>query len=133
MKFLKRDISLQIGEDGFHVEIFNDHEIRFRRVVTAFNSKGFSCGDYERVTSDRLALRLFKGVGKIVIQYLHEEKPPYVYFTAGWDASRYSLYKALALRLKAHGYRLAYDDNAPNVYYAYRESKPVVFNTTRDD
>lgn len=121
MKTLDRDVLLWLGATPYHVEFYSDYEVRFRAGQSAFVG-GFISSAYERAhRSDVSSVRLFKAIGRVVVNYLHETKPPYIWFSAGWDATRFTLYRALALRLSKHGYHLAYDADRPNIYYAYRQ------------
>ncbi len=83
---------------------------------------GFNKGEYERCRQRNLnTVKLFREISRAICKYIFEKKPPYIYFTAGHDSSRYRLYTKLALQLSSLGYVYIGDSDRPNMFYCYKK------------
>jgi len=69
--------------------------------------------------SSALAISLFRWIGKEIHIFIHQHAPPFMYFTTGFDFSRKSLYKRLALKLSKLDYILA-DNPDSGAFYCYK-------------
>jgi hypothetical protein len=99
----------------------NDNEALFRRRIRELDRMREPIDGYERVaTSRRVAIKLFREIEREIEKYVWENKPAYIYFTAGFDRSRFSLYRRLALKLGRIGYYYAEDTDRPNMLYCYK-------------
>jgi hypothetical protein len=99
----------------------NDNEVLFRKRITGLDRMGGEIDGYQRIAvGHRVAIKLFREIEREIEKYVWETKPPYVYFTAGFDRSRFSLYKRLALKLGRIGYHYAEAPDNPNMLYCYK-------------
>ena len=121
MKSIAKEKAIVIQEKTFFIEIYTDFEVRFRSGHNGLDELGYERNGYERrKTNAPLAIRLFRQISLFLEAYLLEQRPPYLYFTSGFDSSRESLYRILALKLAALGYIYTPDEQRPHLFYCYK-------------
>ena len=122
MKKVVKKVPVVVGAATFVVEFHDDYEVSFYRADRGLDELGCPHEKYDRLPTDaKTAVALFRKVGDVIANYLWEAKPPYLYYTAGWDVSRFSLYRRLAGKLAEVGYDYVEDPERPNIFYAYKK------------
>jgi hypothetical protein len=111
----------------FALELMNDHEILFRSQDTGLDVAGYSIDEYERIgRNPAVAIKLLREIERAVKSYVRQHKPPYVFYTAGFDVTRFPLYRRPARKLAKVGYRYAEDSERENIFYCYRGVSPAL-------
>lgn len=122
MKHVVENVIIDVNGIDFAVNAYDDYELNFHRVGERLDTFGSPIDMFDRVPSEHgIALKLFRELERVVVAYINKHRPPYIYFSANWDDSRYSLYSRFAKRLNRYGYRYSKDPDRPNIFYCYRE------------
>lgn len=121
MEKIIKTVLVQVQNELFEVVFFNSYEIRFRRCSLRLDCMMEPIDEYCRVpTNHRVALTLFRKIIRIVLDHIAVEKPPYIFFSAGFDEGRMRLYKFLSKKLGERGYIYTEVPGMDNMFYSYR-------------
>lgn len=122
MEKIIKTVLVKVQHEAFEVEFLNSYEIRFRRCSLRLDCMLEPIDPYTRVPSNHtVALTLFRKIIKVVLSHIAAEKPPYIFYSAGFDVGRMRLYNFLSKMLKEHGYNFSEDPKMGNMFYSYRD------------
>jgi hypothetical protein len=122
MKRALHTVNIDIRENLFALELMNDHEILFRSQDAGLDVAGYSIDEYERIgRNPAVAIKLLREIERAVKSYVGQHKPPYVFYTAGFDETRFPLHRKPARKFPKVDYRYPEDPERKNIFYCYRE------------
>jgi hypothetical protein len=121
-----RTPTITLGRWKYELEFLSSYEVRLKLTnpnITPFDSFGEDGDGYSRTFHGEKVITLTRWVIREIKAYLKANKPPYIYYTIGFDFTRYSLYHRIAGKFEPLGYGLAH---APNTgeFYCYRIASP---------
>lgn len=120
-----RSSTTTIGRSRFCLEFMSDFEVRLRLCnppYSPFDDWGDPGDGYARTHRDAaISITLTRWVIHELETHLKAHRPPFIYYTLGFDFSRTRLYESVGLKLSKIGYALSHMTNTGE-FYLYRST-----------
>lgn len=122
---LVHSANLQAGHWHYDLNFYSNFEVMLllrnppRNPLDAWGAEPSHPQDARTYQGEQV-ITLFRQVMEEVKCYLYRFKPPYIYFSVGYDSSRRKLYLRLARMLAACGYVYAETPGKAGSFYCYR-------------
>lgn len=108
-----------LGEWTYELEFLNSHEVLLRLKNppwSSFDHWDDHGDEFTRTYRGDRVITLTRWVIREIESYLKRHKPPFIFYTLGFDFSRYRLYRRVGLGFKKIGYDLAHMPNTGGFY-----------------
>lgn len=114
--------SITLNGKTFDLQFRQDYEVLLslrNPPISRFDHWGDSSDGYARTYTGVKTITLTRWVIREIETFLKAHKPPFIYYTVGFDFSRYSLYYRIGGMFEKLGYCLSHTPNSGE-FYLYR-------------